>query len=55
MNDAQMIIPWITHNPLSASAILFGGAIGAVLLYTYVYDYGMLTHRVAAVAGQTSR
>lgn len=45
VNDTQMIFPWFTHDPLSAAAILFGGVMVAVLLYTYVYDYKMLTHR----------
>jgi len=55
VNYTQMVFPWLTHNPLSAAAILFGGATVVVLLYTYVYDYRMLTHRVEALAGQTSR
>jgi hypothetical protein len=45
VHDAQMMFPWFTHNPMSAAAILFGGAMVAVLLYTYVYDYRMLTDR----------
>lgn len=45
MHDAQMMFPWFTHNPMSAAAILFGGAMVAVLLYTYVYDHRMLTDR----------
>ncbi len=45
VHDAQMMFPWLTHNPMSAVAILFGGAMVAVLLYTYVYDYRMLTDR----------
>ncbi len=45
MSDAQMVLSWITHNPLSAAAILFGGVMAAVLLYTCAHDYRMLTHR----------
>lgn len=41
VNYTQMLFPWFTHSPLSAAAILFGGAMVAVLLYTYVYDYRM--------------
>lgn len=45
VNYTQTMVPWFTHNSLSAAAILFGGAMIAVLLYTYVYDYRKLTER----------
>jgi hypothetical protein len=38
-----MIFHWLAQNPLSAAAVFFGGAIVAVVLYTYVHDYKMLT------------
>jgi hypothetical protein len=30
---------WFTQNPFTAASLLFGGAIAAVVFYTYVYDY----------------
>jgi len=42
MSYMQTMIYWFTHNPLSATAVFFGGAVVAVTLYTYVYDYRAL-------------
>lgn len=41
----QMVFHWLVQNPLSAAAVFFGGAMIAVMLYTYVHDYRMLTNR----------
>jgi len=43
VSSLQTIVHWITQNPLATSAFFFGGAILAVTLYTYFYDYKMLT------------
>jgi hypothetical protein len=45
MNSIQTIFQWFTHNQLAGSAIFFGGAMLAVILYTYLYDYKRLTSR----------
>jgi hypothetical protein len=45
MSYLQTVAHWVTHNPLSAAAVFFGMAVVAVTLYTYVYDYRMLTNR----------
>jgi len=45
MSYMQTIVYWFTHNPLSATAVFFGGAVVAVTLYTLVYDYRALTNQ----------
>jgi hypothetical protein len=45
MNYTGMVFHWFAQHPLSAAAVFFGGAVVAVALYTYVYDYKMLTNR----------
>ena len=45
MSYMQTMVNWFTHNPLSAATVFFGGAIVAVTLYTYVYDYLTLTNQ----------
>ena len=45
VNYMQLMFPWFAQNPLSVAALLFGGALLAVLLYTFVCDYRMLTKR----------
>ena len=43
MNTLNTIVHWFTLNPFSGASVLFGVAIVVVTLYTYVYDYKMLT------------
>jgi hypothetical protein len=43
VNNIQNIFQWFTQNPLAAAVVFFGGAMVAVVLYTYVYDYKRLT------------
>jgi hypothetical protein len=43
VNNIQNIFQWFTQNPLAAAVVFFGGAMVAVVLYTYVYDYTRLT------------
>jgi hypothetical protein len=38
MNPSTMA-PWFPDDMLSVSAVLLGGGIIAVMLYTYVHDY----------------
>ena len=45
MNSLQTIFHWVTQSPFAAAAVIFGGTAFAVTLYTYVYDYTMLTNR----------
>ncbi len=45
MGYLQTMVYWFTHNPLSATAVLFCGAVVAVTLYTLVYDYRELTNQ----------
>lgn len=45
MNYAQMMFHWFTQNPFTAASVIFGGAVVAVTVYTYVYDYRALTDR----------
>jgi len=45
VNSIQTIYHWVAQYPLTATAVFVGGAIVAVTLYTYVYDYKMLTNR----------
>lgn len=49
MNYTQIMFDWFAQNPLSTAALFFGGAMIAVTLYTYVYDYRMLIHRGKAL------
>jgi hypothetical protein len=37
--EAQNLFLWVTDNPLTASAVLFGGGVVAVTLFTYFQDY----------------
>jgi hypothetical protein len=39
MNDAQIMLQWFMAHPLSGAAVVFGGAMIAVTLYTYFHDY----------------
>ena len=39
MNDAQVMFQWFISHPLSSAAVVFGGAMIAVTLYTYLHDY----------------
>jgi hypothetical protein len=39
MNSLQTLFQWIAQNPFMSASVLFGGAIVAVTLYTYVHDY----------------
>ena len=43
MNYAQTMFHWFTQHPYTAASVIFGGSVVAVALYTYVYDYRMLT------------
>ncbi len=45
VNSIQTIYQWGTQYPFTAATVFFGGLILAVTLYTYVYDYRMLTDR----------
>lgn len=40
-----LVSHWFVQNPFTGASVLFGGAVVAVALYTYVYDYRMLTDR----------
>jgi hypothetical protein len=42
MNDAQIMLHWFMAHPLSSAAVVFGGAMVAVTLYTYLHDYKLL-------------
>jgi hypothetical protein len=42
VNNMTSMFHWFTQHPLSAAAVLFGGATLAVALFTYVHDYKML-------------
>ena len=39
MMNISTIADWFPHDILTVSAVLFGGAIIAVTVYTYLYDY----------------
>jgi hypothetical protein len=39
----QQVLYWLAENRLAAAAFLFGGAAVAVMVYTYVVDYRVLT------------
>ena len=45
VNSIQTFYHWAAQYPLTATAVFVGGLILAVTLYTYVYDYKMLTNR----------
>jgi hypothetical protein len=45
VNPLVTLLPWFSHHPLSSVAFFFGGAALAVVLYTYIHDYKMLTNR----------
>ena len=45
MNSVYTIAHWFIHDPLTGAAWFFGGGTLAVILYTYVHDYNMLTDR----------
>jgi len=45
VNSIQTMFHWVTQYPFTAAAVFFGGTTLAVTLYTYVYDYKMLTNR----------
>jgi hypothetical protein len=44
VNSLETVLPWFSHHPLFSAAFVFGGAALAVVLYTYVRDYKMLTN-----------
>ena len=44
MNNLAITLHWFSLHPLSAAALVFGGASLAVVLYTYVHDYRMLAN-----------
>ncbi|HSE59180.1 MAG TPA: hypothetical protein VLA99_10810 [Nitrospiraceae bacterium] len=39
MNDIPVILQWFMAHPLPGAAVVFGGAMVAVTLYTYLHDY----------------
>ena len=39
------MIHWFAQNPLSAASVFFGATMVAVTLYTYLYDYRVLTEQ----------
>lgn len=41
----QQVLYWLVDNRLAAAAFFFGGATVAVMLYTYVVDYRVLTQQ----------
>ena len=45
MNYAQTVFDWLKVNPSIAAAIIFGGGILTVVLYTYIYDYRLVVKR----------
>ena len=45
VNYTETMFHWFAQNPFTATAVFFGGAIVAVMLYTYVFDYRMLNHQ----------
>ncbi len=42
VNTLVSLWHWVTYQPASAAAFVFGGAALAVVLYTYVHDYNLL-------------
>lgn len=45
MNYTHIMFQWFTQNPFTAASVIFGGAVVAVTLYTYLYDYAALANR----------
>jgi hypothetical protein len=45
VNYTHIMFQWFTQNPFTAASVIFGGAVVAVTLYTYFYDYAALTNR----------
>ncbi len=41
----QHLLYWLVDNRLAAAAFFFGGAAVAVMLYTYLVDYRVLTQQ----------
>jgi hypothetical protein len=41
----MQILYWLANNRLAAAAFFFGGAAVAVMVYTYVVDYRLLTQQ----------
>lgn len=41
----MQILYWLADNRLAAAAFFFGGAAVAVMVYTYVVDYRLLTQQ----------
>jgi hypothetical protein len=41
MDGVQIILHWLTQQPLAAAAFLFGETVLAVTLCIYYYDYKM--------------
>ncbi|CAI4033295.1 hypothetical protein DNFV4_03731 [Nitrospira tepida] len=41
MNDVPIMLQWFMTHPLSGAAVVFGGAMVAVTVYTYLHDYKM--------------
>ena len=42
MDGAQIILHWLTQQPVAAAGFLFGVTVFAVTLCIYCYDYNML-------------
>ena len=42
MSSVHFMVHWFTQNPFRGATVVFGLAIVAVTLYTYVHDYLML-------------
>lgn len=45
MSYAQFVFDWLKINPSVAASVMFGGAIVAVVIYTYVHDYRLVAKR----------
>jgi len=45
MYYAQTVFDWLKLNPSTTASVIFGGAIVAVVLSTYIYDYRILAKR----------
>ncbi len=42
MNQAQGLFHWLVQYPFTTAAVMLGGAVIALVLYTYIHDYRML-------------
>jgi hypothetical protein len=42
VSDLPGLLQWVTQNPLMAAAVLFGGAMVLMALYSYVQDFHRL-------------